>query len=690
MRTATPARPALRLYPCLAMLCTLALALPRLNAMAQDATTFTVTVEDKTTEHPFYQQGWHEGFVIDGTQGKVLTLQRGVTYTFQLQGVSTMHSFYITTSDIGNGQGTYSEGVTNNFASGNETVTFTPGADTPDELYYQCGNHGQMGSEIHVEPQAQAGDADLELVVDGLTSPVTLVEPPDDTGRLFVVDQVGKIWIVTADGTMLDEPFLDLSDKIVDLNPGYDERGLLGLAFHPDYATNGRFFVYYAAPPRPEAPENFNNTTHLAEFAVSADDPNKADPASEDTLLLVDEPQANHEAGTVAFGPDGYLYLSLGDGGGANDINLGHVDDWYDGNAGGNGQDVDANLLGSILRIDVDNPAEGKNYGIPADNPALAESGPDEQYAYGFRNPYRFSFDMGGDHALIVGDAGQNLYEEVSVVTKGGNYGWNVKEGTHCFDAENPFTVPDSCPSVDDDGDPLIDPVIEFENSSGFPETGLGLVVIGGNVYRGTDIPALQGKYIFGAWSRGETEGATEEEEVHLPGRIFMADMTTEGMWPFSEMTIANVDSFSHFILGFGQDLSGEMYVLTTDSVGPAGSSGKVFRLSPVGTADAVESGQELPSHLKLAQNYPNPFRPAAGPTTINFDLQQADEVTLSIYDVAGREIRQLVQGRLNAGTHTVAWDGTDAGGRPAPSGTYFYRLSSTAGSQTRSLVLLK
>src|ERR671918_477011 len=287
-------------------------------------------------------------------------------------------------------------------------------------------------------------DVDLELIAGGLTSPVTLMEAPDGTGRLFVVDQAGLIRVITPSGVLLPEPFLDVRDRMVALQAGFDERGLLGLAFHPDYASNGRFFVYYSAPLREGGPAGFNHTSHISEFTVSGD-PDRADPASEWILLQVDEPQFNHNAGALAFGPDGYLYISLGDGGGANDVGLGHVEDWYADNGGGNGQDIEQNLLGNILRIDVDG---GDPYGTPADNPFVGTAGLDEIWAYGLRNPYRMSFDIEtGD--LLVSDAGQGLWEEVSLVTSGANLGWNVKEGTHCFDAENNRESPESRPGGD-------------------------------------------------------------------------------------------------------------------------------------------------------------------------------------------------------------------------------------------------
>src|SRR5829696_3695663 len=337
-------------------------------------------------------------------------------------------------------------------------------------------------------------EADLKLIADNFVSPIGLVAIPDNTHRLAVIDQIGKIWLLDAIGNKMATPFMDVSAKLVPLSPFYDERGLLGLAFHPDYKTNGKFYIYYTAPRREGGPQPgslWNNLSVISEFKVSASNPNLADMNSERRLLQLDDPQANHNGGTVAFGPDGYLYISIGDGGGANDVAPGHVSDWYPFNAGGNGQDIEANLFGNILRVDVNS---GSPYGIPADNPFVGKTGLDEIYAYGFRNPYRFSFDMGGSHQLYAGDAGQVLYEEISVVTKGGNYGWNVKEGTHCFNAADNKTELGSCPSVDIFGIPLTDPVIELNNFQN-PKGGKATTIIGGNVYRGHAIRKFDGKY---------------------------------------------------------------------------------------------------------------------------------------------------------------------------------------------------
>ena len=410
---------------------------------------------------------------------------------------------------------------------------------------------------------------DLQLVEDRFVSPIGVVPIPDNSGRLVVIDQIGRLWVLDASGNKMPTPFIDLTSRMVTLSPGFDERGLLGVAFHPDYANNGRLFIYYNAPPRPGGPTattTWNNLARFSEFRVSSD-PNVVDMSSERVFLEIDDPQLNHNGGTLVFGPDGYLYISIGDGGGANDSPVGHVPDWYLVNAGGNGQDVEANLWGSVLRLDMDGAMP---YAIPSDNPFVGKPGLDEIYAYGFRNPYRMSFDMGGSHRLFLGDAGQILYEEVDVVEKGGNYGWNVKEGTHCFSTATPGTSLSECPSVDPFGNRLIDPVIEMLNAAN-PAPGIKtLTVIGGNVYRGDDIKSLKGDYVFGSFSRSGTP----------QGELFIAKPAGPGLWPFQEITLASfTDHLGAFIKGFGQDLQGEIYVATSTVLGPSGTTGKVYKL---------------------------------------------------------------------------------------------------------------
>lgn len=452
-----------------------------------------------------------------------------------------------------------------------------------------------LGSCKKTETSAAAGDAavsskngpnpsrelDLQLMADNFVSPITLAEPPDGTHRLFVVDQIGKIWIIDANGQKLAQPFLEFpAGKMVPLRAGYDERGLLGLAFHPDYKSNGKFYLFYTAPPPPGGPTTnagntnlpmtWDNTTTISEFTVSAGNPNMADLGSERKILEEPHPQANHNGGTIAFGPDGYLYISIGDGGNKNDLGPGHVEDWYATNAGGNGQDIEQNLMGNILRIDVNGSGNGKAYAIPNSNPFVGKPGLDEIWAYGFRNPYRFSFDMSGSRSLLVGDAGQSLYEEISEVTKGGNYGWNVKEGTACFNAASELTELPSCPDKDVYGNELIDPVIQAANRAN-PEGGHFVVIVAGYVYRGHSIPGMEGKYIFGNFSSNFTP----------LGEVYASNPAGHGLWSYDKLSFKSFPSgnIGNFVKGFGQDMSGEIYVLGSQRLGPTGNTGKVYKI---------------------------------------------------------------------------------------------------------------
>lgn len=426
-----------------------------------------------------------------------------------------------------------------------------------------CEQLDDLSDFIKDRDKEEPKKATLKLMAEGLTAPLMLTEAPDGSGNLFVIEQIGLIRVIKADGTLREEPFLDITDKVIELNEHYDERGLLGLAFHPDYASNGRFFVYYSAPLRPSAPDDWNHTNVVAEYRVSGD-PVKADKGSERVVLQEDHPYMNHNGGTLAFGPaDGYLYISIGDGGNRDDQGMGHVEDWYERNVGGNGQDIYHNLKGDILRIDVDG---AQPYSVPADNPFMGRDGTDETWAYGFRNPYRFSFDMGGSHALYSQDAGQALREEINLVVKEGNYGWNVKEGPLCFDASSPENPYAHCPDEDPMGNPLLGPVIQFE-------TGVtGLVAVGGYVYRGNELPLWDGQYIFGTWS-------TSHDTPN--GVVFIAQPQAAGLWGFKQVEFANTPSgdLNSYLLGFGQDSEGEVYVLTSDTEGPHGNTGKVYKI---------------------------------------------------------------------------------------------------------------
>ncbi len=309
-------------------------------------------------------------------------------------------------------------------------------------------------------------------------------------------------------GTVIDQPFLDVRDGMVPLMPAYDERGLLSIAFHPNFSTNGKVYAYYSAPLRASADPTWSCTNRLSEFTVNLSSPDLADNATERILLEVDKPQMNHNGGILLFGPtDNYLYLTLGDGGRADDTGIGHTPEI------GNAQDL-TKLLGKVIRIDVDTTSAGREYGIPADNPFLANASiPAEIYAYGFRNPAFASFDSGGSNRMFIAMAGQNLFESVLVLYKGGAYPWNIREGTHCFDpANNRSVAATTCRITSDAGQPLIGPVVELGHD-------VGNTVVGGVVYRGSALPSLQGAYIFGTWSNTFTAGNGTAPDRHAAGR---------------------------------------------------------------------------------------------------------------------------------------------------------------------------
>jgi len=364
----------------------------------------------------------------------------------------------------------------------------------------------------------------LETVTEEPSSPLAFAEAPD--GTRYVADRPGQVYRVGG------ERALDISESV--MTGG--ERGLLGMALHPGFDSNRRIFLRYSAPLR-EGPSGYSHTFVLAEFR--ARDDGSIDPDSERTVLEIPEPQGNHNSGPVAFGPDGYLYVGVGDGGAGGDQGPGHVEDWYDAVPGGNGQDVTENLLGSLLRIDVDS-GDGA-YGIPEDNPLVGREGLDEHYAWGLRNPWGVSFD-GED--LYVADVGQNRYEEVNRVERGGNYGWNVREATHCFGAEN-------CPTTGPDGEPLRDPVIEYPHSG---EGVTGVSVIGGHLYRGEGVPALSGRYVFG--------------DLSARGRLFAATPAEEGLWETEVIEVVESDRGRlGTLFGIGRDRAGELYALARSGV---------------------------------------------------------------------------------------------------------------------------
>jgi hypothetical protein len=404
--------------------------------------------------------------------------------------------------------------------------------------------------------------ASLKVVAEGFTSPTVLTSLADASGRLLIADQVGTVHVLNKDGKLSDQLFIDLRSRLTKLNAGFDERGILGIALHPKFKENRKFYVYYSAPRRSGAPEKWDHTSHLSEFKVMEKSPAQADPASERILMQIDQPQFNHNGGRMEFGPDGFLYLGLGDGGQANDSGLGHGPQ-------GNGQDL-MTLLGKILRIDVD---KGEPYGIPSDNPyASGENARPEIFAYGFRNPWGISFDRGGSKEFFAADVGQDAWEELNIVAKGGNYGWRIREGFECFDPKSPLKPPADCAKVGADGKPLVEPILVYKNFKRFakdPEAK-GISVTGGYVYRGKAIPELAGKYIFADWSRAWSKP---------DGVLFVATRGADKKWTMEPLALKQSAQLGNYVVAFGQDDDGELYVLTTGVNALTGKTGKVFKL---------------------------------------------------------------------------------------------------------------
>ena len=345
-----------------------------------------------------------------------------------------------------------------------------------------------------------AVQVELQRIVGGLDTPVGIANAGDGSGRLFILEKVGRIRVVRA-GNLEPTPFLDISDRVRSTD---NEQGLLGLAFHLRFAENGFFFVNYT---------DRQGDTVVARFSVSAD-PAQADPNSEMLVLTVDQPASNHNGGHLAFGPDGALYIGLGDGGGA-------------GDRYGNGQNV-RTLLGAMLRIDVDH---GQPYAIPADNPFVdSPNARGELWAIGLRNPWRYSFDrQTGD--LYIADVGQNMYEEVDVQPAGDpggqNYGWPIMEGLHCFPADQP------CEQTG-----LTLPVWDYDHTQGCSVTG-------GYVYRGQEFPVLTGIYLFGDYCSGLIWGLSRAGSGESTG------------WRVAQVAQADVQ-----LSAFGEDEAGELYLL--------------------------------------------------------------------------------------------------------------------------------
>jgi glucose/arabinose dehydrogenase len=347
-----------------------------------------------------------------------------------------------------------------------------------------------------------SGDIQVERVFPALSfqEMTNLVQPESTTNLIFITEQEGIIYAFSIDDPQQADIFLDITDRV---NRGGNEEGLLGLAFDPDYQENGHLYVYYsAADPRRSV---------LSRFGLGQEDMNVADPESEVIIMEIEQPYSNHNGGQLAFGPDGYLYIGLGDGGSAGDPE-------------GSGQNL-GTLLGSILRIDVSELSGPGDYEIPSDNPFVdTEGARGEIWAFGLRNPWRFSFDSQSG-LLWVADVGQGSWEEIDIITKGANYGWNIMEGLHCYSPAS---------GCDESG--LTLPIAEYDHSQG------RCSVTGGYVYRGDQIPSLQGYYIYGDYCSGD-----------IWALAYNGNAVTENML-LAESGLS--------ITSFGEDLAGNMYIL--------------------------------------------------------------------------------------------------------------------------------
>lgn len=426
------------------------------------------------------------------------------------------------------------------------------------------------------------------------TAPIGVEDPRDGTDRLFVAQRAGLIYVFTNDPTVKTRTlFLDISAQLTTTTEG----GLLGLAFHPNYENNGWFYVTFTAEnPRREV---------LARFNVDPSNPNMALPASKLVILEIPKINLYHNGGQIVFGPDGYLYWSLGEDGVAH-----YAQDLTQWN-------------GKLLRMDVNNPSGGNNYGIPPGNPFVGAGGGvrEEVWAFGFRNPWRFSFDPPTGR-LWLGDVGQNNWEEIDIILKGRNYGWPRMEGNECFS-------PSTC---DTTGLNLVAPLFVYSHNGGSAS------ITGGFVYRGPSMPSLVGKYIYADYITGAV-WALAWDGINLPVNSFLT-------------TLPGIPSF-------GTDRTGELFI--------ASFGGDIYRLF----ASATPVGREQPpTVLRIG---PNPFQ---GGTTISYSLANAARVRIDVFDVAGRRVATLLDRTAPAGSGDVRWSARAADGSRLRSGVYFVRLS--------------
>jgi len=447
--------------------------------------------------------------------------------------------------------------------------------------------------------------------------PVDIQFPNDQTNRLFIVSQPGIIYTFENNtGVGSKKIFLDITNRV--LFGG--EQGLLGLAFHPDFKNNGYFFVDYT--------KNNPRRTIISRFKVKNGSPNEADLNSELILMEIAQPYSNHNGGQISFGEDGYLYISLGDGG-----------------SGGDPQNNAQNLrshLGKILRIDVNKTQDPYNYSIPIDNPFKGNTNglKEEIFAWGLRNVWKFSFDKSSS-TLWAADVGQNAWEEINIIQKGKNYGWRIMEGNHCFN-----------PSSGCDTSNLTLPIWEY----GHNQNG-GYSITGGYVYRGSSASEIFGNYIYG-------------------------DFVTGNIWAL-ELSGSNIKNkllfkTNHSVSTFGVDSAGELYFANY-------ATGRLYKI--VGSPKNNVGSNELPSIFQLKQNYPNPFNSS---TIISFVVPVGANVSLKVYDPLGKQVSTLIDEFKQSGEYEISFNVETLSSSFMSSGVYYYKMESDNFSDAKKMLLIK
>lgn len=451
--------------------------------------------------------------------------------------------------------------------------------------------------------------------------PIEFKSSPDTSNRMFVVEKHGKIFVLNhSPNTTSTKLFLDLSAQ-VSQSPSYGETGLLGIAFHPNFSSNGYFYVNYTDS------LNGDLMSFISRFQVSPNNPDSALLSSKYEILSLVQPYSNHNGGCLNFGLDGYLYCAFGDGGSAGDPQ-------------GNGQNKSV-LLGKMLRLNIDSAATPLHYSIPTDNPFYGNSlgFREEIFAYGLRNTWRFNLDS-VSQKMWAGDVGQNNYEEIDIIENGANYGWNILEGLHCYNA------------------PICDTTLKRKPIWEYTHSNSNISVTGGYVYRGSALPALYGKYIFGDYVSGRI-WALNYDSINPASTAVIIDRP---------VSVAQ----QKMISSFGIDRQNNIYAISY-------AEGKIFEIVPDPTGNNEISVEK---ELFISQNSPNPF---SGQTVFEFAVAKPGFVKLCIYNELGELINTVLNEQKSAGNYQVIFDA-----EKLTSGVYYYTFYCNEKSITKKMLRLK